>query len=73
MSDPSDQIEINLNGAPQTVKRGLNVNQLLAELGLDGRPVAVEINHEIAVREEHAAWQIKPGDVIEIVSLVGGG
>ena len=73
MSATSDQIEISLNGESLTVDHGVTVDQLLRELGLSGRPVAVEINQKIAVREEHQSLVVEPGDVIEIVSLVGGG
>ena len=71
--NPNNQIEIKLNGESKFVQQGLRVSQLLSDLGINGRPVAVEINHQIAVRDEHESLVIGSGDVIEIVSLVGGG
>lgn len=50
-----------------------NVAELLAELRLAERPVAVEINREVTPRAQHAERVLQEGDCIEIVTLVGGG
>ncbi len=47
--------------------------ELLAELGLDGRPVAVELNKNVIPRKQHADTPLQPGDQLELVTLVGGG
>ena len=49
------------------------MTELLEALGLAGRRVAVERNKSIVPRAEHANTSIQEGDVIEIVSFVGGG
>ena len=46
---------------------------LLASLGRDPRRVAVEVNEEVVPREQHAARELKDGDRVEVVTLVGGG
>ena len=66
-------MDVIVNGSPRDVPEGLTVKDLVAHLGLEGGPVAVEINREIVPRAEHAARKIARGDTIEIVHFVGGG
>jgi sulfur carrier protein len=62
-----------VNGEPRDVPAGTTVETLLRELGLAGRPVAVERNLEIVPRSAHAATALADGDRVEIVTMVGGG
>jgi thiamine biosynthesis protein ThiS len=66
-------VTITLNGERFEIGRELTVAELLAELGIDGRRVAVE--HNIVVLKRHAfeATVVREGDQIEIVNFVGGG
>ena len=50
-----------------------SVTELLAELGLVGQPVAVELNQELVPRKAHATTRLSDGDRLELVTLVGGG
>ncbi len=50
-----------------------SVTELLAELGLAGQPVAVELNQELVPRKAHATTRLSDGDRLELVTLVGGG
>jgi len=52
---------------------GTTVAELLEQLGLAGKLVAVEVNLQVVPREQHAACKLAPGDRLEIVTLVGGG
>jgi thiamine biosynthesis protein ThiS len=69
----SETISILCNGRPREVAAGVTVAELLAELELSPRMVAVEINLELAPRATHQNRALAAGDRIEIVSLVGGG
>ena len=51
----------------------MSIAALLAELDLDSRQVAVEVNLELVPRSRHAECQLEPGDEVEVVTLVGGG
>ncbi len=51
----------------------MRVHELLAELGLGGRPCAVEVNQSLVPAKSHQDHQLQAGDQIEIVTLVGGG
>lgn len=46
---------------------------LLADMGLAGRKVAVEKNGVIVPKSRHNGEAVAAGDVIEIVTAVGGG
>ncbi|MCE9634955.1 MAG: sulfur carrier protein ThiS [Planctomycetes bacterium] len=64
---------ISVNGDAREVPAGSTLADLLRELGLAGRPVAVERNLEIVPRSAHGATVLAEGDRIEIVTMVGGG
>lgn len=65
-------IAITLNGERRQVGAA-TVAELLREIGLDTRKVAVERNEEIVPRSTYAAATLEPGDVLEIVHFIGGG
>lgn len=65
--------EIFVNGEAKQVTPGKTVAQLLAELKLEPKHCAVEINLEIVPRAKHAERLLAAGDRLEIVTLVGGG
>jgi len=66
-------MEISVNGENRRVAAALSVAQLLREMGLEGKRLAVEKNGEIVPKSAHAAAQLAEGDRIEIVAAVGGG
>ena len=49
------------------------VAALMAELGLDGRKVAVERNLEIVPKSLYGQIALAEGDRLEIVHFIGGG
>ncbi len=69
----SAPIRIVLNGAPREFPAPLTVSQLLDELALGGKRLAVERNGEIVPRSRFAADAIGDGDRVEVVIAVGGG
>jgi sulfur carrier protein len=62
-----------VNGEPRAVAAGSTALDLLVELGLDRRPVAVEINEQVVPRADLGGCMLSSGDRLEIVTLVGGG
>ena len=52
---------------------GVSLAEYLAQSPFDPRRIAVEINGAIVPKSAYADTQLSDGDVIEIVSLVGGG
>lgn len=63
---------LQVNGKPHS-SQAATVADLLAELRLAGKPVAVERNGEVVPRRAHADTRVADGDVFELVTLVGGG
>jgi sulfur carrier protein len=62
-----------VNGAPQELTEGSTVLELLQQLELTGKRLAVEVNADIVPRSRHAETRLQPGDKIEIVHAIGGG
>ncbi|MCH9021395.1 MAG: sulfur carrier protein ThiS [Planctomycetes bacterium] len=65
-------MQINLNGQQKDVAEGLTISDLLGELQLKG-PLAVEMNQQIRPQNLHPQTTLKPGDILAIVTMVGGG
>ena len=66
-------VRIVLNGAPREFPASLTFSQLLDELALAGRRLAIERNGESVPRSRFAEAAIADGDNIEVVMAVGGG
>lgn len=66
-------LTIHLNGEPRTVDPAWTIADLLRDLKIENRYCAVERNRDVVPREQHAAQQLRDGDQIEVVTLVGGG
>jgi thiamine biosynthesis protein ThiS len=66
-------LTITLNGEPRRISAGMSVADLVAELGLPIKKVAVERNLEIVPRSTLSDVLLAEGDSLEIVHFVGGG
>lgn len=66
-------MNIEINGEIREVPQETTISQLLEELGLLGRRVAVEVNRELVPRGLHPTTKLHADDKVEVVTLVGGG
>jgi len=66
-------VEITVNDTTRQVEAGTTVAQLLRELNMQPKYVAVERNLELIPRREHESCILQAGDRLEVVTLVGGG
>ena len=66
-------MEIIVNGRPRRLADGATVAELLGDLDLATRHLAVEVNLELVPRPAHGERRLAEGDRVEIVTLVGGG
>lgn len=73
MSELAQRLKLTVNGEARDVPAGHSVLDLLAEIGLAARKVAVERNLEIVPRSQYATTRLTDGDAIEIVHFIGGG
>jgi thiamine biosynthesis protein ThiS len=71
--DAQQSLAIRVNGEPRRVPAGVSIAQMLAELGLDPRRMAVERNLEVVPRATLADVPVADGDAFEVVHFVGGG
>ena len=66
-------IRVSLNGEPREFPAAFTFAQLLDELELEGKRLAIERNGEIVPRSRFAEAHLSDGDRIEVVVAVGGG
>jgi len=66
-------IDVTINGKKQACDKGLTIVELLDSLGMNSRAIAVEINQQLQPRDTHCLVEVNDGDILEIVTLVGGG
>jgi sulfur carrier protein len=66
-------MQATVNGERKDLPDGLTVADLLRHLGVRAERVAVERNGAVVKRARHAEETLAPGDVLEIVTFVGGG
>ena len=66
-------MEITVNGTARPLSEPLTLAQLLDQLGLTGKRLAVEVNRDIVPRGEHANHTLRDGDRVEIIHAIGGG
>ncbi|ASK35993.1 sulfur carrier protein ThiS [Alloalcanivorax mobilis] len=65
-------MKLTVNGDTVTLD-GATVADLVTQLNLHGRRLAVEVNRDIVPKSEHATCSLRDGDVVEIVHAIGGG
>ena len=61
-----------INGCEQAAN-GKSVVDIINEMNIDKRTIAVELNEEIVSKADYDKTTLKDGDVLEVVSFVGGG
>jgi sulfur carrier protein len=66
-------MKIVLNGSERQIENGSTVAELIEQLDLGGRRLAVEIGQEIVPKGSFAERVIEEGEQIEIVHAIGGG
>ena len=66
-------VTIRVNGQAVAVPSGQGLTTCLEHLGYDLRLVAVEFNGEIRHRQHWLRTSLREGDVLEVVTIVGGG
>lgn len=62
-----------VNGTKKELSDVFSVTEYLEQNGYVISQIAVELNEEILPKTEYASTVLKDGDVMEIVSFMGGG
>ncbi|MGB0953526.1 MAG: sulfur carrier protein ThiS [Planctomycetota bacterium] len=64
---------VQINGQSRAWRPNWSLLDLLTELEATGPGVAVERNRAVVPKAQHGDCQLEPGDIVEVVRLVGGG
>ena len=67
------KIKIRLNGKTKIIKDNYKILNLINDLKLPIKKVAIELNQEIMDKKKLSKIKIKNNDKIEIVHFIGGG
>ena len=73
MFNATNKINIQVNGETQACDAQMLLPDLLVQLQLNPRLIAVEYNGEILHRQYWDNTKMQSGDRLEIVTIVGGG
>ena len=66
-------MNVTVNGESRTVDDGTTIGSIIDSITHDRTRVAVERNREIVPRATYDEAGVADGDVVEVVTLVGGG
>ena len=69
----SGPMKITVNGDEVTLEDACTVADLLVRFSMHDKACAVELNRSLVTRRDHDERRIQEGDVVEIVTFVGGG
>ena len=67
------KIKIKVNGELKVIKEGYNLLNLINNLKIPIKKVAIELNKEIVDKKKLNITKLKTNDKIEIVHFIGGG
>jgi thiamine biosynthesis protein ThiS len=69
----TETITLILNGQPRQAAGHPSLSELLDELGIDRRTIAIAYNEDVVPRDRYAEVVLQDGDRVEVVRMVGGG
>ena len=68
-----NKIKIKVNGKTTTIIEKITLAELIKDLKIPIRKVAIELNREIIDKNRISKLKLKKNDIIEIVHFIGGG
>ena len=66
-------ISVFINGSPATFDQPLSISELIDQMQLGNKRIALERNGEIVPRGQFNQQMLADGDILEVVVAVGGG
>ncbi|MDJ0958375.1 MAG: sulfur carrier protein ThiS [Arenicellales bacterium] len=66
-------MNITVNGDSIEVPAGHTLANLVMDLAVGDQRIAIEVNEQIVPRSTYEAYNLKPGDHVEVVTAIGGG
>ena len=67
------KIKIRVNGKNKSIEEGYTLSELIDNLNIPIKKVAIEFNKEIINKKNINKLRLKNNDIIEIVHFIGGG
>ena len=67
------RMQLYLNGEIRQFDQPLTIAELLRNLGLSDRKIAVEVGRVIIPKSRHGGHLLQEGDRVEIIQAMGGG
>ncbi len=64
---------LTVNGKTENYAEVQTLADLVSQLKLPPEQIATEVNKELISKKHYAAKELKDGDQLEIVTLIGGG
>lgn len=71
--DSAGMIDITCNGDIRTIPENHTLLDLVAQLCLQEKRIAIEVNQNIVSRSRYPNTTLRAGDKVEIVHAIGGG
>jgi sulfur carrier protein len=72
-SSESNRLQVTVNGQAQEIPQGSSIAGLLEQINVPLNGSAVELDGEIISKSQYENTQLKDGQRVEVVRLVGGG
>jgi sulfur carrier protein len=69
----AERITLRVNGEERIAPAGLSLDRVLEALGYQPQLVVVEFNGAILARQHWPSQPVVESDVLEVVTIVGGG
>ncbi len=66
-------INITINGHEKKIKQNTNIKELLEDLKVLEKTMAVAVNMKIVKKEEWSRFSLQNNDKVEALNFVGGG
>lgn len=66
-------MKLTINGDTREFDEEPTLSGLLKTLGLEGKPVVIELNREALAPSEFAVRRLADGDSLEIITIAAGG
>ncbi len=64
---------ITINGVKKSVKDGISIKELLNDLKVLDKTMAVAVNMKIVKKDDWDTFKLKENDKVEALNFVGGG
>ncbi len=66
-------ISIKLNSKNKEIEKNTSISKLIILLNLKSNGIVMEVNLNIIKKEKFDKYLLKNGDVVEIITFMGGG